>query len=58
MPVVPGEVVRSFRESGAWRKVMQGGVGAVEVIVVEVEREEGGAVEAGEVRAGIGPTHE
>ena len=34
---------------------MQGGVRAVEVIVVEVERKEGGAVIAGRVRAGVGP---
>jgi len=34
---------------------VQGGVRAVEVIVVKVVREEGGAVVAGVIRAGIGP---
>ncbi len=34
---------------------MQGGVRAVEVIVMEIEREEGGAVVTGVVRAGVSP---
>ena len=34
---------------------MQGGVGAVEIVVMEEEREEGGAVDTGVVRAGISP---
>ena len=34
---------------------MQGGVGAVEIVVVEVEREEGGAVVAGVIRTSVSP---
>ncbi len=34
---------------------MQGGVGAVEVIVMKVMREEGSAVVAGVIGTGVGP---
>ncbi len=34
---------------------MQGGVRAVEVIVVEIEGEEGGAVETGVIRTSVSP---
>ena len=34
---------------------MQGGVGAVEIVAVEVAGEEGGAVVTGVIGAGVGP---
>ena len=34
---------------------MQGGVRSVEIVVVEIEREEGGAVVTGVVRASVSP---
>jgi len=42
---------------GVWtrRFVEQGGVGSVEIVVMEIEREEGGAVVRGVVRASISP---
>ena len=47
--------VRSFGESGARREGLQGGVRAVEVIVMKVVRKEGGAVVAGVIGTGVGP---
>ena len=55
LTVVPRDVVRCLGESGARRFVEQGGVGAVEIVVMEVERKERGAVITGVVRAGISP---
>ena len=55
LTVVPRQVIRSNWESGGGREVVQGGVRAVEVIVMEIEREERGAVVTEVVRAGVSP---
>jgi len=44
-----------LRESGGRREIMQGRVRSVEIVVMEVEREESGAVITGVVGAGISP---
>src|SRR5205085_613892 len=55
LTVVPRDVVRSFWESRAGREGVQGGVRAMEVIVMKVGGKEGSSVGAGVIRTGIGP---
>src|SRR6187397_655405 len=55
LAVAPRHVVRSGRESGARGTGVQGGVRAVEIVVVEIEREAGSAVVRGVVGPRISP---
>ena len=44
-----------MRESGGRREIVQGGVRSVEIVVMEIEREERGAVITGVVGACVSP---
>jgi len=55
LTVVPRQVVRSNGESGGGRFVEQGRVRAMEIVVMEIEREERSAVITGVIRASISP---
>ena len=55
LTVVPREVVRSFRDSGGWRFREQGGVRAMEIVVVEVEGQIKGAVVTRVIGTGVSP---
>ena len=55
LTVVPREVVRRFGKSGGWEEVVQGGVRAMEIVVMEEEGKELGAVVVGVIGTGISP---